>query len=147
MIKIKKAIIGIADFENGDKILSQIIDLSIEWIEEVHLLHVLDTEKIQQIASFKGETMEKGIKRSEQEAQNFIDNLLVKFGGGRFHFTHEIKVGRVSEIIVESSKKQKADIIIMMTHRHRLARRLQKNHVRYVVELAKIPVLLLPEKE
>ncbi|MHA1592543.1 MAG: hypothetical protein ACTSUP_08740, partial [Candidatus Heimdallarchaeaceae archaeon] len=58
MFTIKKALVAIGDFESGVNLIKQIIDFFDDWVTEIHLINVVDSETVQHLADFRGESIE-----------------------------------------------------------------------------------------
>lgn len=136
--------VAISDFESGSKLITSINDFFEDWVTEIHLLNVIDSETIEHLASFRGKEVEEVLKSTKIEYENILEKLKSSFSESHFYITYEIKEGIVAETIIEISKKEDIDFIVMGTKRERIAKRLLKNHIRYVIELSEIPVLLFP---
>ncbi|MCK5304457.1 MAG: universal stress protein, partial [Candidatus Heimdallarchaeota archaeon] len=78
------------------------------------------------------------------ESDNILQKLINIYSDSHLYITSSIETGIISESIIKASLKEKVDFITMGTKRGRIAKRLLKNHIRYVIELASIPVLLYP---
>lgn len=144
MLTIKKALVAISDFESGISLIKQIISFFDNWVTEIHLINVIDTETVQHLANFRGETFEDVEKKCKTESENILHKLINTYSDSHLYITYSIETGIISESIIEASVKEEVDFITMGTKRGRIAKRLLKNHIRYVIELASIPVLLYP---
>ncbi|MCK4896773.1 MAG: universal stress protein [Candidatus Heimdallarchaeota archaeon] len=144
MLTIKKALVAISDFENGTNLIKQIIDFFDDWVTKIHLINVIDSETVQHLANFRGETIEEVENKCKTESENILKNLINIYSDSHLYITYSIETGIISESIIEASLKEEVDFITMGTKRERIAKRLLKNHIRYVIELTSIPVLLYP---
>lgn len=144
MYAIKKALVAISDFESGVKLIKQLIDFFDDWVTEIHLINVIDRETVLYLADFRGETIEDVENKLTIERENILQKLGNTYTDSHLYITYSIQTGIVSEVIIEASLKEGVDFITMGTKRERIAKRLLKNHIRYVIELASIPVLLYP---
>ena len=144
MFPIKKALVAISDFESGINLIKQIIDFFDDWVTEIHLINVVDSETVQHLADFRGETIEEVENKCITESDNILHRLINIYSDSHLYITSSIETGIISESIIKASLKEKVDFITMGTKRGRIAKRLLKNHIRYVIELASIPVLLYP---
>jgi len=144
VIPIKKTLVAISDFDSGTKLLSSIIDFFEDWVTEIHLLNVLDSETLEHLATFRSKTLEEVLENTKVEYENILLKLENSYADSHFYITHDVKEGIVAESIIETAKEEEADFIVMGTKRESIAKRLLKNHVRYVIELSNIPVLLFP---
>ena len=144
MFTIKKALVAISDFESGINLIKQIIDFFDDWVTEIHLINVVDSETVQHLADFRGETIEEVENKCITESDNILQKLINIYSDSHLYITSSIETGIISESIIKASLKEKVDFITMGTKRGRIAKRLLKNHIRYVIELASIPVLLYP---
>ena len=144
MLTIKKALVAISDFESGINLIKQIIDFFDDWVTEIHLINVVDSETVQHLADFRGETIEEVENKCVTESDNILQKLINIYSDSHLYITSSIETGIISESIIKASLKEKVDFITMGTKRGRIAKRLLKNHIRYVIELASIPVLLYP---
>ncbi len=141
---IKKALVAISDFESGTNLIKQIIDFFDDWVTEIHIINVIDSETVQHLSNFRGETIEEVENKSKTESENILKNLISIYSDSHLYITYSIETGIISESIIKTSLKEEVDFITMGTKRERIAKRLLKNHIRYVIELASIPVLLYP---
>ena len=144
MFTIKKALVAIGDFESGISLIKQLIDFFDDWVTEIHIMNVIDSETVRHLAKFRGETIEDVANKCKNTNENTLQKLIKIYSDSHLYITHSIEKGLVAESIIEVSLKEKVDFIIMGTKRERIAKRLLKNHIRYVIELASIPVLLYP---
>ncbi len=144
MFTIKKALVAIGDFESGISLIKQLIDFFDDWVTEIHIMNVIDSETVQHLASFRGETIENVTNKCKNASENTLQKLINIYSDSHLYVTYSIEKGLVAESIIEASLKERVDFIIMGTKRERIAKRLLKNHIRYVIELASIPVLLYP---
>ena len=144
MLTIRKALVAISDFESGISLIKQIISFFDDWVTEIHLINIIDTETVQHLANFRGETFEDVEKKCKTESENILQKLINTYSDSHLYITYSIETGIISESIIEASVKEEVDFITMGTKRGRIAKRLLKNHIRYVIELASIPVLLYP---
>ncbi len=144
MLAIKKALVAISDFESGVKLIKQLIDFFDDWVTEIYLINVIDIETVQYLSDFRGETIEDVENKLKIERENILQKLGNTYTDSHLYITYSIETGIVSEVIIEESLKEGVDFITMGTKRERIAKRLLKNHIRYVIELASIPVLLYP---
>ncbi|MCE7738224.1 MAG: universal stress protein [Candidatus Heimdallarchaeota archaeon] len=141
---MKKALVAIGDFKCGERLISHIIDFFQDWVTEIHLLYVIDRENLEHLASYRNTTVDKIQEEYRSEHNNILEKLKLTFSDTHLLITSELRQGLVAESIIETSKMEKVDFIVMGTRKESLTRRLLKNYVRYVVELAEIPVLLFP---
>lgn len=144
MFPIRKALVAISDFESGINLIKQIIDFFDDWVTEIHLINVIDIETVQHLANFRGESTEDVEKKCRAESENILQKLINIYTDSHLYITYNIETGIISESIIKASLKEEVDFITMGTKRKRIAKRLLKNHIRYVIELASIPVLLYP---
>ena len=144
MLTIKKALVAISDFESGTNMIKQIIEFFDDWVTEIHLINVIDSETVQYLADFRGQTIEEVESKCKTESETVLKNLINIYSDSHLYITSSIETGNISESIIEASIKEEVDFITMGTKRTRIAKRLFKNHIRYVIELASIPVLLYP---
>ena len=144
MFPIKKALVAISDFESGMNLIKQLIDFFDDWVTEIHLLNVIDKEAIIHLANFKDETVEETLEKRKVECEDILLKLSKTFSDTHLYITYGIEEGIIAESIIEVSKKEEVDFITMGTKRERIAKRLLKNNIRFVIELATIPVLLYP---
>ncbi|MHA1550658.1 MAG: universal stress protein [Candidatus Heimdallarchaeaceae archaeon] len=144
MFTIKKALVAIGDFESGVNLIKQIIDFFDDWVTEIHLINVVDSETVQHLADFRGESIEDVENKCITESDNILQKLINIYSDSHLYITYSIETGIISESIIKASLKEEVDFITMGTKRERIAKRLLKNHIRYVIELASIPVLLYP---
>lgn len=144
MKKIKKALVAISDFESGKNLIESIIGFFEDWVTEIHLLTVMDSETLEHLAIFRGKTVEEVLEISKGESENTLKKLKLAFSNTHLYITYDIKEGIVAETIIETSKIEDIDFIVVGSKRERIAKRLLKNHIRYVIELSDIPVLLFP---
>ncbi|MHA1592687.1 MAG: universal stress protein, partial [Candidatus Heimdallarchaeaceae archaeon] len=77
-------------------------------------------------------------------SDNILQKLINIYSDSHLYITYSIETGIISESIIKASLKEEVDFITMGTKRERIAKRLLKNHIRYVIELTSIPVLLYP---
>jgi nucleotide-binding universal stress UspA family protein len=124
--------------------IKQIIDFFDDWVTEIHLINVIDSETVQHLADFRGESIEDVENKCKAESENILNKLVNIYSDSHLYITSSIETGIISESIIKASLKEKVDFIAMGTKRERMAKRLLKNHIRYVIELASIPVLLYP---
>jgi len=141
---IKKALVAIGDFESGMNMIKQIIDFFDDWVTEIHLINVIDSETVRHLADFRGESIEDVENKCKTESENILKKLVNIYSDSHLYITSSIETGIISESIIKASLKEKVDFITMGTKRERIAKRLLKNHIRYVIELTSIPVLLYP---
>ncbi len=141
---MKKALVAVGDFESGSKLVNQLIEFFDDWVTEVHLLYVIDKQNLEHLAVFRERSPDQILKEIKQEYNNILEKLTTVFSDTHLFITTDITEGLISENIIELSKREEADFIVMGTRRETITRRLIKNHVRYVIELSKIPVLLFP---
>jgi len=141
---MKKALIAIGDFESGKKLITQILDFFSDWVTEIHLLYVIDRENVEHLASYRNTTIEKILEEYQSQYDNILEKLKLAFSDTHLLMTSELNQGLVAESILETSKKEKVEFIVMGTRKEVYTKRLLKNYVRYVVELSEIPVLLFP---
>jgi nucleotide-binding universal stress UspA family protein len=141
---IRKALVAISDFESGISLIKQLIDFFDDWVTEIHLINVIDSETVQHLANFRGETNEDIENKCKTESENILQKLINVYSDSHLFITYSIETGIVSDAIIEASLKEEVDFITMGTKRERIAKRLLRNHIRYVIELASIPVLLYP---
>ncbi|MCG3223924.1 MAG: universal stress protein [Candidatus Heimdallarchaeota archaeon] len=144
MFTIRKALVAISDFESGISLIKQLIDFFDDWVTEIHLINVIDSETVQHLANFRGETNEDIENKCKTESENILQKLINVYSDSHLFITYSIETGIVSDAIIEASLKEEVDFITMGTKRERIAKRLLRNHIRYVIELASIPVLLYP---
>ncbi len=144
MLIIKKALVAISDFESGISLIKQIVDFFDDWVTEIHLINVIDSETVQYLANFRGKTTEDVEKKCKIESENMLQKIINIYSDSHLYITYSIETGIISESIIEASLKEEVDFITMGTKRVRIAKRLLKNHIRYVIEIASIPVLLYP---
>lgn len=141
---MKKALIAIGDFESGKNLISQILDFFFDWVTEIHLLYVIDRENVEHLASYRNATIEQILEEYQSQYDNILEKLKLAFSDTHLLMTSELDQGLVAERIIETSKNEKVDFIVMGTRKESYTKRLLKNYVRYVVELSEIPVLLFP---
>lgn len=141
---MKKALIAIGDFESGKNLISQILDFFLDWVTEIHLLYVIDRENVEHLASYRNTTIEQILEEYQGQYANILEKLKLAFIDTHLLMTSELDQGLVAERIIETSKTEKVDFIVMGTRKESYTKRLLKNYVRYVVELSEIPVLLFP---
>jgi nucleotide-binding universal stress UspA family protein len=141
---IRKSLVAISDFESGISLIKQLIDFFDDWVTEIHLINVIDSETVQHLANFRGETNEDIENKCKTESENILQKLINVYSDSHLFITYSIETGIVSDAIIEASLKEEVDFITMGTKRERIAKRLLRNHIRYVIELASIPVLLYP---
>ncbi|MHA1198727.1 MAG: universal stress protein [Candidatus Heimdallarchaeaceae archaeon] len=141
---MKKALVAVGDFESGSKLINQMMVFFCDWITEVHLLYVIDKQNLDHLAAFRGKTPEEVLEESKHEYENTLEKLSKEYEDTHLYISTEISKGLVAENIIETSKKEKVDFIVMGTRRGSITKRLIKNHVRYVIEISDIPVLLFP---
>ena len=141
---MKKALVAISDYESGDRLLKQICGFFDDWVTEIHLLAVIDNQNIEYLASFRDKDKEEVLRDTKIEIQNTLEKLAKTYADSHFLITSEIKEGLIAETIVETSKEEHIDFIVMGTKRVRITKRLLKNNVRYVIEISNTPVLLFP---
>lgn len=141
---MKKALVGVGDFESGSKLIKQLIEFFGDCITEVHLLNVIDKQNLEQLAVYTGKTLEEVLEENQQEYKNILQKLVLEYSNTHLYITTEILEGLIADTIIETSKKENVDIIVMGTRRESITKRLIKNHVRYVIELSDIPVLMFP---
>jgi nucleotide-binding universal stress UspA family protein len=141
---MKKALVGVGDFESGSKLINQLMEFFCDWVTEVHLLNVIDRENLNHLAAYKGKTPEEILEENKHEYENVLRNLSNEYSDTHLYITTEISKGLIAESIIETAKKEEVDVIVMGTRRETITKRLVKNHVRYVIELSDIPVLLFP---
>ena len=144
MSSIKKALVAIGDFESGVNLIKQLIDFFDDWVTEIHLLNVVDREANQHLANFRGESIEETIEKRKIDSKDILHKLSKTFSDTHLFITYSIEEGIIAESIIEASVKEEVDFIAMGTKRERIAKRLLKNNIRFVIELASIPVLLYP---
>ena len=144
MTIIRKVLVAIADFEVGNILLTKLLEFLEDCVTEVHLLNVIDKENLEHLATFRNMETEEVLSQIKKENSNMLDKLHLEFQDTHFYITSQITEGLVAETILKSSNEEGVDFIVMGSRREKLAKRLMKNHVRYVVELANIPVLLFP---
>jgi nucleotide-binding universal stress UspA family protein len=86
------------------------------------------------------------IEQLKTEAQNYLDATVSHLGDKSIQTV--VLEGEVDEAILEYSKKQKVDLIIMGSHRHKgLDRLLLPDIAVQVLKHSKIPLLTIPTKE
>ncbi|TET75338.1 MAG: universal stress protein [Candidatus Heimdallarchaeota archaeon] len=141
---MKKALIAIGDFESGKNLISQILDFFFDWVTEIHLLYVIDRENVEHLASYRNTTIEKILEEYQSQYDNILEKLKLAFSDTHLLMTSELDQGLVAERIIETSKNEKVDFIVMGTRKESYTKRLLKNYVRYVIELSETPVLLFP---
>ena len=141
---MKKALVPIGDFESGLKLINHLLEFFSDWVTEVHLLNVVDRQNLSQLAIFRGESPKTVFEASEKEYKSILEKLKIEFQETHLLITSKISEGLISENIIEESKKENVDFIVMGTRRESITKRLIKNHVRYVIEISDIPVLLFP---
>ena len=141
---MKKALIAIGDFECGSKLIRQLMDFFSDWVTEVHLLKVIDRQNVDQLAAFRGKTVEEIIEENRIECDNVLTKLCKEYEDTYLYITKEISDGLIAENIISTSKKEDVDFIVMGTRRESITKRLIKNHIRYVIEISDIPVMLFP---
>ncbi len=141
---MKKALVAIGDFESGKKLIKQVLDLYCDWVTEIHLLNVIDKENLENVAGYRNVTVEELLKQYQMEYDNILEQLKHEFSDTHLYMTSESNQGLVAESIIETSKREKVDFIVMGTRKESLTKRLLKNYVRYVIEISDIPILLLP---
>jgi nucleotide-binding universal stress UspA family protein len=141
---MKKALVAVGDFESGSRLINQLMESLCDWVTEVHLLNVLDREKLDRLAVFRGESSDTIFSQSQQEYEGILKKLSIEYEDTHLYFTTEISRGLISETIVETAKKENVDFIVMGTRKGSITKRLIKNHVRYVIEISDIPIILFP---
>jgi len=141
---MKKALIAIGDFESGKNLISQILDFFFDWVTEIHLLYVIDRENVEHLASYRNTTIEKILEEYQSQYDNILEKLKLAFSDTHLLMTSKLDQGLVAERIIETSKAEKVDFIVMGTRKESYTKRLLKNYVRYVIELSEIPVFLFP---
>lgn len=141
---MKKALVAIGDFESGKKLITQILDLYSDWVTEIHLLNVIDKENLDHLASYRNVTVEQILEEFQKEYDNILEKLKHAFSETHLYMTSELNQGLVAEGIIETSKREKVDFIVMGTRRESLTKRLLKNYVRFVIEISDIPIVLFP---
>jgi len=141
---MKKALVAIGDFESGKKLITQILDLYNDWVTEIHLLNVIDKENLDHLASYRNVTVEQILEEYQIEYDNILEKLKHAFSETHLYMTSELNQGLVAESIIETSKREKVDFIVMGTRRESLTKRLLKNYVRFVIEISDIPIVLFP---
>ena len=141
---MKKALVAIGDFESGKKLIKQVLDLYCDWVTEIHLLNVIDKENLENVASYRSVTVEELLKQYQMEYDNILEQLKHEFSDTHLYMTSESNQGLVAESIIETSRREKVDFIVMGTRKESLTKRLLKNYIRYVIEISEIPILLLP---
>ena len=141
---MKKALIAIGDFESGKNLISQILDFFFDWVTEIHLLYVIDRENVEHLASYRNTTIEHILEEYHSQYANILEKLKLAFSDTHLLMTSELDQGLVAERIIETSKTEKVDFIVMGTRKESYTKRLLKNYVRYVIELSETPVLLFP---
>ncbi len=144
MTIIKKALVAITDFEAGSILLKNLLEFLEDSVTELHLLNVIDKENLEHLATFRNIDIEEVLTQIMKENSNMLEKLHLEFQDTHFYITSQITEGLVAETILKSSKEESVDFIVMGSRSEKLAKRLMKNHVRYVIELADIPVLLFP---
>ncbi len=144
MLSIRKSLVAISDFDSGTKLLSSIIDFFGDWVTEIHLLNVIDSETVEHFATFRNKPLEEVLEATKEEYENILTKLVNTYANSHFYISYDVKEGIVSESIIETAKQEQVDFIVMGTKREKIAKRLLKNHVRFVIELSNIPVLLFP---
>ncbi len=144
MTTIRKALVAISDFESGSNLIASIIDFFDDWVTEIHLLNVVDSETLEHLAAFRNIGKEEVAESTKTEYESILQKLENSFENSHLLITYEIREGIVAESIINASKQEDVDFIVMGTKRERISKRLLKNHVRYVIELSEIPVLLFP---
>ncbi len=141
---MKKALVAIGDFESGKKLITQILDLYNDWVTEIHLLNVIDKENLDHLANYRNVTVEQILEEYQIEYDNILEKLKHAFSETHLYMTSELNQGLVAESIIETSKREKVDFIVMGTRRESLTKRLLKNYVRFVIEISDIPIVLFP---
>ena len=141
---MKKALVPIGNFESGIKLINQLLEFFSDWVTEIHLLNVIDKQNLDTLAKFRGKTLETVFAVSQKEYESVLEKLKIEFKDTHLFITTSITEGLISENIIEESKKENVDFIIMGTRGESITKRLIKNHVRYVIEISDIPVLLFP---
>jgi nucleotide-binding universal stress UspA family protein len=127
---MKKALIAIGDFESGKNLISQILDFFFDWVTEIHLLYVIDRENVEHLASYRNTTIEKILEEYQSQYDNILEKLKLAFSDTHLLMTSELDQGLVAERIIETSKNEKVDFIVMGTRKESYKKRLLKNYVR-----------------
>jgi len=141
---VKKALVAVGDFESGSKLINQLMKFFMDWVTEIHLLNVIDRENLIHLAVYQGKSPEEVLEEQKHEYENILKKLSQEYSKTHLYITTEISKGLIAESIIETSKKEQVDMIVMGTRREAITKRLIRNHVRYVIELSNIPVLLFP---
>ncbi len=141
---MKKALVAIGDFESGSELIKQLIEFLDDCITEVHLLHVIDKQNLEQLAIYKGKTLEEVLEENQHENENILQKLILEYSDTHLYITTELLKGLIADKIIETAKRENVEFIVMGTRRESITKRLIKNHVRYVIELSDIPVLMFP---
>ena len=125
---------------------------------EVILLHVIaepayySSMEYSPIMGFSGfvDTFNVGIAEEvkndiTKQAQEFLDKSKTHLGNENIKTL--VNEGSFAECIIEACEKEKADIIIMGSHRRKgLDKFLMENVAEKVLKLSKVPVLVIPIK-
>ena len=135
---MKKALVAVGDFESGSKLINQLMEFFCDWITEVHLLNVIDKQNLDHLAAFRKKSPEEILEDTKHEYENVLEKLRLEYDDTHLYITTEISKGLISEIIIETFKKEEVDFIVMGTRRESVTKRLIKNHVRYVIEISDI---------